>query len=202
MNHKSGGSAMLFDTIIWEDDELNICIAEFRNATHLDRDRLLSMASSMSEFVLAIQFFDGAMIVNEIHLLSAAQNAFNAYKGGYMRSRSLDVEMVIYASAQHQIGRALELMGINDKTASVAVVALGKDKQKIQSAMLNLEQTIGNEITPAFDMTSKRLETLMETFAIDASEISLFLDQDDIKSRQLALSKCLASRISQVATVN
>jgi tRNA threonylcarbamoyladenosine modification (KEOPS) complex Cgi121 subunit len=193
---------VLFEKIAREDEELQICIAEFRNSEHLKRDRLLDMASSMSESVLAIQFFDSAMIVNEIHLLSAVQNAFNAWKGGYMRSRSLDVEIAIYASAQHQIGRALELMGITDNTTSVAVVALGEDKKKIKSAMLVLEKTFGNEIVPAFDMTSKKLEALKKIFSIDDSEVSLFLDQNDMKSQQLALSKCIVSRVSQVATVN
>jgi len=193
---------MLFETITWNDEEIHICISELRNSEHLDRNALLNLANSTSEFVLAVQFFNSAMIVNEIHLLSAAQNAFNAWKGGYMRSRSLDVEMVIYASAQHQIGKALELMGITDRTASVAVVVLGEHKHKVKECMLGFKRTIGNEIIPAFDMTSKKLETLMAAFLISNLEISLFLDHDDIKARQHALSKCVVSRISQVATIS
>ncbi|MDH4212984.1 MAG: KEOPS complex subunit Cgi121 [Candidatus Thorarchaeota archaeon] len=193
---------MLFETITWKDEVIHICISEFRNSTHLDRDKLLNLASSMSELVLAVQFFNGAMIVDELHLLSAAQNALNAWRGDYMRSRSLDVEIVIYASAQHQIGRALELMGVSDKTVTVAVVALGDDEQKVQTSVLDLEQAIGNEISPAFEMTVEKLKTLMAAFHISESEILLFLDKDDIPSRQLALSKCLVSRISQVATIS
>jgi tRNA threonylcarbamoyladenosine modification (KEOPS) complex Cgi121 subunit len=193
---------MLFETITWKDEEIHICISEFNNSAHLDKDVLLDLARSTSELVLAVQFFNSAMIVNEIHLLSAAQNAFNAWKGDYMRSRSLDVEMVVYASAQHQIGRALELMGVTDKTASVAIVVLGEDKQKIKDCMSDFERTLGNEIIPAFEMTAEKLETLMTVFRISDSEISLFLDHDDMKSRQYALSKCVVSRISQVATIS
>ncbi|MFW9960000.1 MAG: KEOPS complex subunit Cgi121 [Candidatus Thorarchaeota archaeon] len=192
---------MLFETIEWNDDVLSICISELRNSAHLDRDRLLDLANSMSERVLAVQFFNSAMIVDAIHLLSAAQNAFNAWKGDYMRARSLDVEIVIYASAQHQIGRAIEIMGIDDKTKTIATVVLGEDKKKIQDCILDIEKAIGNEITPAFEMTAEKLETLMRTFRISESEVSLFLDKDDLKSRQSALSKCLVSRISQIATI-
>jgi tRNA threonylcarbamoyladenosine modification (KEOPS) complex Cgi121 subunit len=142
------------------------------------------------------------MIVDEIHLLSAAQNAFNAWKGNYMKSRNLDVEMAIYASAQHQIGRALELMGVTDKTATVAVIVLGEDKQKVGDIMINFERTIGKEVISPFEMTPEKLETLMAIFSISDSELSLFLDQDDTKSRQRALSKCVVSRISQVATIS
>jgi len=192
---------MLFETIEWNDDVLSICIFELRNSTHLDRDRLLDLANSMSERVLAVQFFNSAMIVDAIHLLSAAQNAFNAWKGDYMRARSLDVEIVIYASAQHQIGRAIEIMGIDDKTKTIAIVVLGEDEKKIKDCILDIEKAIGDEITPAFEMTAEKLETLMRTFRISESEVSLFLDKDDLKSRQCALSKCLVSRISQIATI-
>lgn len=201
MSHGHRGVHMLFETIEWNDDVLSICISELRNSAHLDRDRLLDLANSMSERVLAVQFFNSAMIVDAIHLLSAAQNAFNAWKGDYMRARSLDVEIVIYASAQHQIGRAIEIMGIDDKTKTIATVVLGEDKKKIQDCILDIEKAIGNEITPAFEMTAEKLETLMRTFRISESEVSLFLDKDDLKSRQSALSKCLVSRISQIATI-
>jgi tRNA threonylcarbamoyladenosine modification (KEOPS) complex Cgi121 subunit len=193
---------MLLDTITWKDEELHICISEFNNSKHLDKDVLLNLANSNSKSVLSVQFFNGAMIVDEIHLLSAAQNAFNAWKGNYMKSRNLDVEMAIYASAQHQIGRALELMGVTDKTATVAVIVLGEDKQKVGDIMINFERTIGKEVISPFEMTPEKLETLMAIFSISDSELSLFLDQDDTKSRQRALSKCVVSRISQVATIS
>lgn len=192
---------MLLETIEWNDDALSVCISELRNSKQLDRDKLLDLASSMSERVLTVQFFNSEMIVDEIHLLSAAQNAFNAWKGDYMRSRSLDVEIVIYASAQHQIGRAIEIIGVDDKTRTIAVLALGEDEKKVQNCVLDLGKAIGSEITPAFEMTVEKLETLMEIFHISKSEVSLFLDKDDLRSRQRALSKCLVSRISQIATI-
>jgi tRNA threonylcarbamoyladenosine modification (KEOPS) complex Cgi121 subunit len=191
---------MLLDTITWKNEEIYICISEFNNSKRLGKDALLNLANSKS--VLSVQFFNGAMIVDEIHLLSAAQNAFNAWKGNYMKSRNLDVEMAIYASAQHQIGRALELMGVTDKTATVAVIVLGEDKQKVGDIMINFERTIGKEVISPFEMTPEKLETLMAIFSISDSELSLFLDQDDTKSRQRALSKCVVSRISQVATIS
>jgi tRNA threonylcarbamoyladenosine modification (KEOPS) complex Cgi121 subunit len=191
---------MLLDTITWKNEEIHICISEFNNSKRLGKDALLNLANSKS--VLSVQFFNGAMIVDEIHLLSAAQNAFNAWKGNYMKSRNLDVEMAIYASAQHQIGRALELMGVTDKTATVAVIVLGEDKQKVGNSIKTFEGTIGKEVIFPFEMTPKKLETLMAIFSISDSEISLFLDQDDIKSQQRALSKCVVSRISQVATIS
>jgi len=139
------------------------------------------------------------MIVDELHLLSAVQNAVNAWKGGYMKSRGLDVEIAIYASAQHQIGRALELMGVTDETETVMVVVLGEQLGSVKECMRTLGPAIGKEITPAFHKTLDRIKALMKVFDISESEVALFLAGHDKKSWQRAVSKCLVSRISQVA---
>jgi tRNA threonylcarbamoyladenosine modification (KEOPS) complex Cgi121 subunit len=190
---------MLFETITWRDEILHSCISEFKNPSHLDSAALVRLAGNQSEKVLAVQFFDSSMIVDEMHLLCAAQNAYNALRGGYMKSRSLDVEIALYASAQHQIGVALELMGISDATKTLNTVVIGKNRQKVEECMAEIKKAIGPEVEPAFVMTEKRLKTLMSAFRISESELTLFIEQDDIRSRQRALSKCVVSRISQVA---
>lgn len=190
---------MLSETITWKDEVIQVCMSEFKNSTRFNRENLLDIAGSWSENVLAIQFFSSSMIVDEFHLLSATQNALNAWKGDYMKSRGLDVEMILYASAQHQIGRALELMGITDETEAVTVVVLGERLDEVKECTLSIGLAIGEEITPAFHKTVEQTKTLMGIFNISESEVSLFLEQHDEKSWQRAVSKCLVSRISQVA---
>jgi len=190
---------MLSETIEWKDEVIQVGMSEFKNSAHLNRRALLTLASSKAESILAIQFFDSSMIVDELHLLSAVQNAVNAWKGGYMKSRGLDVEIAVYASAQHQIGRALELMGVTDETEAVMVVVLGEQLDGVKECMRTLEPAIGKEITPAFRMPLDRIKALMKVFNISESEVALFLTRHDKKSWQRAVSKCLVSRISQVA---
>lgn len=190
---------MLSETIVWKDEVIQVGMSEFKNSAHLNRKALLTLASSKVESVLAIQFFDSSMIVDELHLLSAVQNAVMAWKGNYMKSRGLDVEMIIYASAQHQIGRALELMGVTDETQAVIVVVLGDQLDMIEKCMRTLGLAIGKEITPGFRKTIDRIKALMKVFDITESEVALFLTRHDKKSWQRAVSKCLVSRVSLVA---
>jgi tRNA threonylcarbamoyladenosine modification (KEOPS) complex Cgi121 subunit len=190
---------MLFDTITWRDETLHVCISEFENPRHLDSEALIRLAGNQSERVLAVQFFDSSMIVDELHLLCATQNAYNAMRGGYMKSRSIDVEIVLYASAQNQIGVALDLMGITDATRTLDVIVLGNTKQKVEQSVREISSIIGPEVEQAFTMTKQKLKSLMNTFKISGSELELFIEQDDIIAYQRALSKCVASRISQVA---
>ena len=96
---------MLIQKLSCKDDTYCIGISEISNSNELGVNQLLDLSKSYSENALAVQFFNSLMVVNDLHLLSAAQNAINAWSGGYMISRSLDVEIIVYASAQRHDGR-------------------------------------------------------------------------------------------------
>ena len=190
---------LLIEKLAIKDGELCIGISENSNPKGLDIDTLLKIAKSLSESVLAFQFFNSMMIVDEIHLLSGAQNAVNALKGDYMISRTLDVEIAVYVSAQHQIGRALEIVGVKDELSSVGVVCIGEDEKKVRVCLDEISEQVGDEIAPMFKSTSEKISSLMKVYGITELELNQFLDSDDLSSRNQALSKCVVSRVSQVS---
>ncbi len=189
---------MLIEKLAIKDGELCIGISENKNSRGLDTDKLLELAKSLSKSVLAFQFFNSMMIVDEMHLLSGAQNAVNALKGDYMISRTLDVELVVYVSAQRQIGRALDIMGVNDELSSVGVVCIDEDEKKVRECLMRIEEKVGEEISPMFSPTSEKINSLMKNFGITELEMKQFKDSDDLSTRNQALSKCVVSRVSQV----
>jgi len=190
---------VLIERLTIKDDELYIGISETTNTNSLDTDELLEVAKGFSKSVLAFQFFNSLMIVDEMHLLSSAQNAVNAMKGEYMISRSLDVELIVYSSAQHQIGLALNTMGVKDKLESVAVVCIDEDENKIRKCLADVVERLGEEISPMFSPTTEKINSLMETFGITDLEMKQFTDATDLVSRSQALSKCVISRVSMVS---
>ena len=189
---------MLIEKLAIKDGELCIGISENKNSRGLDTDKLLELAKSLSKSVLAFQFFNSMMIVDEMHLLSGAQNAVNALKGDYMISRTLDVELVVYVSAQRQIGRALDIMGVNDELSSVGVVCIDEDEVKVRECLMRISEKVGEEISPMFSPTSEKISSLMQNFRITELEMKQFKDSDDLATRNQALSKCVVSRVSQV----
>lgn len=189
---------LLIEKLAIKDGELCIGISENKNSRGLDTDKLLELAKSLSKSVLAFQFFNSMMIVDEMHLLSGAQNAVNALKGDYMISRTLDVELVVYVSAQRQIGRALDIMGVNDELSSVGVVCIDEDEKKVRECLMRIEEKVGEEISPMFSPTSEKINSLMKNFGITELEMKQFKDSDDLSTRNQALSKCVVSRVSQV----
>ncbi len=189
---------LLIEKLVTKDGELCIGISENKNSRGLDTDKLLELAKSLSKSVLAFQFLNSMMIVDEMHLLSGAQNAVNALKGDYMISRTLDVELVVYVSAQRQIGRALDIMGVNDELSSVGVVCIDEDEKKVRECLMRIEEKVGEEISPMFSPTSEKISSLMQNFGITELEMKQFKDSDDLATRNQALSKCVVSRVSQV----
>jgi len=189
---------LLIEKLAIKGGELCIGISENKNSRGLDTDKLLELAKSLSKSVLAFQFFNSMMIVDEMHLLSGAQNAVNALKGDYMISRTLDVELVVYVSAQRQIGRALDIMGVNDELSSVGVVCIDEDEVKVRECLMRISEKVGEEISPMFSPTSEKISALMQNFGITELEMKQFKDSDDLATRNQALSKCVVSRVSQV----
>ncbi|GAG82967.1 unnamed protein product, partial [marine sediment metagenome] len=46
--------------------------------------------------------------------------------------------------AQHQIGRALDIMGVNDELSSVGVVCIGEDEKKVRECLMGIAEKVGD----------------------------------------------------------
>ena len=190
---------MLVEDLIHGDSRLKIGIAEIRNENKLDQDALLNLAKALSTNALACQFLDSTLIAGAGHLLSAAQNALNAQLGGYPIARSLDVEIILYASCQHQIGIALNTLGVKDELESVTLVVVGDTEEIVQDIFTRAISIIGHEISPSFVASASRFETIMTHFGIGIEELDAISSSSKIAHRFEALTKCIASRVSMVS---
>lgn len=185
-----------------ENNDEVIGIAELHNSNHLKQNELIQLAKSLSSDSITVQLMNGLLIADETHLLSASQNALNAKKGEYMLSRSLDVEIIVFASAQRQIGRALDALGVYDGLDEIAVVVVGTDASSVEESIRDLAGKIGNETIPAFAVTSERIERIKDHYQISDKEIGAISTSDTIESQLAALSRCIVSRVSLVAFDN
>jgi tRNA threonylcarbamoyladenosine modification (KEOPS) complex Cgi121 subunit len=189
----------LIQKLPYNEDTYFIGLSEISNSKGLGVNQLLDLAKSYSEDLLAIQFFNSNLIASEIHLLSAAQNAINAWRGDYMIARTLDVEIIVYASAQRQIHQALSILGVKDGLSSISVVIIGADEQKVTKILNEIIANVGEEYMQLFLPTDDKIEALMKTFDITESEMQYFVESNDLMNRIKALSRCIASRVTLVA---
>jgi tRNA threonylcarbamoyladenosine modification (KEOPS) complex Cgi121 subunit len=190
---------VILETVEYEDEIFWAGIAEIGNTSNMGKDALVNLASEREDDIHAIQFLDSSLIVSIGHLLSAAQNAVNAWKGGYMLTRGLDAEVLVYASAQRQIGRAIENLGIHAGLQSIALVVIGGEKKAVRDVITKMVNKVGKEIKPAFVPDRERLERIMHHFGVNEKEIKALTDSDEVEIWAKALSKCVVSRVSIVA---
>ncbi|MGY5861108.1 MAG: KEOPS complex subunit Cgi121 [Candidatus Thorarchaeota archaeon] len=190
---------MILETVEYTDEIYWAGIAEILNTSNMGTDALVKLASKREEDIYAIQFLDSSLIVSVGHLLSAAQNAVNAWKGDYMLTRSLDTEVLVYASAQRQIGRAIENLGLHDGLQSIALVVVGHDKKSARDVITKMVNKVGEEVKIAFVPDRERLERIMHHYGVNEKEIEALTDSKEIEIRAEALSKCVVSRVSIVA---
>jgi tRNA threonylcarbamoyladenosine modification (KEOPS) complex Cgi121 subunit len=191
--------SMILEPLISPKDSMYAGISELQNSHALDKGSLIGIAGAVAESLSAVQLFNPALIVDHHHLLSAAQNAVNAWSGGYARARSLDVEIVVFASGQYQIGHALDVFGVRDDMASVAAVIIGSDVGRIESCHEEITRKIGSDIEPPFSMDSNKLRAIMSHFGISQEEMNAVSISDNPEEMQRTLSRCVVSRVSDVA---
>ena len=186
----------------YDDNSKVIGIAEIHNSKNLSQQELVQLAASSSVNYLSVQFLNAFLIADEVHLLSAAQNAINAQQGEYMLSRSLDVEIIVFASTQRQIGRALDALGVYDGIDNVAVVVVGPDSTSVKNTIGEIIKQVGEEVVPPFKVTKNRLDQIMHHYQITDKEIDAIEESEATESRMSALARCVASRVALVAFDN
>jgi len=92
----------------------------------MDGRALLDGAARFSaELGLTVQLLDAAAAAGEDHLRSAALHALRARRRNTMRTASLGMETLLYASGRRQIRQALETAGVGPATTKVAAVLVG-----------------------------------------------------------------------------
>jgi tRNA threonylcarbamoyladenosine modification (KEOPS) complex Cgi121 subunit len=187
------------ETLTYKDEVFHVAVGELTNVNLLNKEEIVSLSSEQIEGIMAVQLLDSALVAGAMHLLSAAQNALNAWKGKYAISRNLAVEILLYASGQHQIGVALDKLGVNDETTSIAAVILATDESKLKSHIDYLIDEIGPVVPQPFAPTEERMQLIMMHFGINDAEITAVSSSESLEARYQALSGCVISRVSMVA---
>ena len=190
---------LYLEELFHNDSSFFVGVSELENKFKHTKDQLLEFAGSQLDDIIAIQFLDSSWIVDEMHILSASQNAINAWNGEYAISRSLGLEIAVYASTQKQIGKALDSIGVTDGLERVALAVVSKSKQSLGVCINTLISKIGEEVVEPFKISNERLTKLMKFYGISLKEIETLTSSKELDMLQDALSRCVRSRISLVA---
>jgi KEOPS complex subunit Cgi121 len=151
-------------------------ITGFRNVGIKDAEEFVKAARGEMPSSGWVQFFDAELVATWQHLYFAVLNALLAFRSERNISKSVAMETMLYASAQRQIRKALQLIGVKRDSANVAVVITGESPASVESLLSAVSKRVGVEpddsvlevsrekaqrIRQAFGITEKELETVM-----------------------------------------
>jgi tRNA threonylcarbamoyladenosine modification (KEOPS) complex Cgi121 subunit len=107
------------------------------------------------------------------HIFFASLNALKSFKQGRSISKSLAMELVVYASAQRQIEKAIRYLGVKDAEGSVVIVALGSDEERViscvEAAAAVLDGRIQDSVVDIVE--EEKLEHVKRFFGITDVEV-------------------------------
>jgi KEOPS complex subunit Cgi121 len=175
-------------------------ITGFRNVGIEDAEEFVKAARKEIPQSTWIQFFDAELVATWQHLYFAVLNALLTFKNERNISKSIPMETMLYASAQRQIRKAIQLVGVKRASANVAVVIIGESPDSVKAVVSTVSKRVGEEpdetvleilkekvrgIREVFGITKKELETVMEKSDGKRALVNLVIERMALLSTQL-----------------
>ncbi len=133
-----------------------------------------------------VQFFDAKLIAGQQHLYFAALNALKAFKRKTNISSSLAIETILYASAQRQIRKAVNLLGIKKDSSKVAVLIIAEKKQRMKDCLEVVSKLLpGERDDTVLELTDKKIGDIKRLFDISDLEIEAKLRRKGLEKEAL-----------------
>lgn len=144
-----------------------------------------------------VQLFDAGLIAGFDHLYFSVLNALKAHDTGTGISRNLAVETLLYASGQHQISKAIELVGVRPGSSGVAVLIIAGTREKAVRALDRVADLLqGEESEDVIELTDEKIEPIKVAFGITDLEIEATLRE----SEKEAITSLMIERAALLAT--
>jgi len=180
-----------------EEFEKCIAIVGLKNAKIKNVEEFLEKIRTQAPPETEVQFFNGDLVATWQHLYFALLNALTAFKNKSNISKSLAVETMLYASAQHQIRRAVELLGIKPNTRNIAVVVVGRDVDTVEAGVSAVSRSGKVQVDDSvLKISNAKTRKIRESFGISDTELET-MKKDGLEE---ALVDLVIERMALLAT--
>jgi len=163
-----------------EEFEKCVEIAGFRNIRIENVEGFIKALRNEKLPDIEIQFFNAQYVATWQHLYFAALNALTAFNNGENLSKNIAVETLLYASAQRQIRKAMQMMGITADTRDVAVLIIGKKTRNIESVLTAISKHLKAEPDDSvLELSSDKSKSIRKIFGILDEEVQTIKKKSD-----------------------
>jgi len=148
---------------------------------------------------VTVQFFNAKFVAGYEHLYFAVLNALTAFKNGLSISKNLAIEILLYAAAERQIRNAVQLLGVREDTAKVAVVVLAESKDEVVKALDKVSSIIqAEEDESILEIDDEKFETIRKLFNVSDLELEAKLERKGLEKE--ALKDLIIERVALLVT--
>lgn len=121
-----------------------------------------------------VQLVKADLIAGREHLLFAARNALQAFKGRNRRAKSLAVELLLYISCQRQISKAISVLGVGPGDQRVIILGLSGSRSVLEELSKKAQALVNGQ--PADDLveinSEKKASELKKVYHITPREFN------------------------------
>lgn len=134
---------------------------------------------------VSVQFVDLDKVPGSRYLFLATLNALKSFRSNQPISKTLGMEILLYASASRQIAEAIRLVGMTPETERIAVLLVGQSEEEVSGAadvlrrMLN--QTNDDALVDAW--STVRIENVLTLFRITSKELKATLRKNEARTQ-------------------
>jgi tRNA threonylcarbamoyladenosine modification (KEOPS) complex Cgi121 subunit len=173
-------------------------ISGFRQVRIGDAKAFVQQAGKELPEGVEVQLFDADLIASWQHLYFAALNAFQAFQTKRSISKSLALETALYASAQRQIKKALDFIGVKPETTKVAVLVLGSNADSVEGGLLAVAKQLGAEPDETIlDLRPAKVNRIRGAFDVSETELKTVSSRGDAAQ---ALVDVVVERVALLST--
>ena len=148
-----------------------LVVEGFKNVKIRDVDEFLNLVRSKAGSC-HIQVLDASLVAGFEHLYFAVLNALKSFESGLNISKSLAVEILLFASGQDQIRRAIEILGVKPSSSDIALIIVAESRDKAISVLNNVSDVLdGEKDQSVIELTDEKLSTIMRKFNISEAEL-------------------------------
>ena len=150
----------------------NIQILGFKGAIDSVNDTLDKINSIKKDGEI-IQLLNADAVVSKNHIIHGVNQAFLAFDRGENLAKDISVEIVLRCSAQRQISKAFNMLGLKEGNMNLCAVLINSnDYTKELSSLFTLDESVlsadVNKLMKIYKISSKELESMsVEDIVID-----------------------------------
>jgi len=130
--------------------------------TRIEKQDLRKLLERLNEIYESLrpsicQFFNANRVISALYVAAAVSAAIIAWESKMNVAKKLEVEFLVRLSAQDQISRAIELVGVSYETERVGVCIVAKSIEDVEAAKSRLETLLNCKLVPFVDNQSSHI---------------------------------------------